>query len=261
MTTLWGDEHTGLGEVHVERVADRVALAITRGRHPKRYSYVDPNEDAVSAVVGERATLLVAADGHEGFASTRAAVEASLARLAGDGDPDPETGEDALADAVYAAGEAVQAATRELAGRPRESRTTLIVAILDERPTADGARTLRYASMGDSALLILGGGRPREFGHRVHHFVGFPLTRDRAAQVIRRGTDRLAPGEWVVAITDGFTEFVDLAEPAAAAEAVLATLDAPDAASLARALIARADAAGAGDATSVVVVAPPSAAA
>jgi hypothetical protein len=49
-------------------------LALTRGLQGKAYGYVDPNEDVAGAVVGDRAALLVVADGHRGRATIRLAM-------------------------------------------------------------------------------------------------------------------------------------------------------------------------------------------
>ena len=68
---LWGDEHTQLGERQVTAVSTNAAAGITAGYHKKTWTYTDPNEDAVAVVTGESGTLLVCADGHNGFASSR----------------------------------------------------------------------------------------------------------------------------------------------------------------------------------------------
>ncbi|MBA2530041.1 MAG: hypothetical protein H0V19_08820, partial [Euzebyales bacterium] len=78
---LWGKDHTTLGEVAVEKLDGDIAVALSRGLRRKAYRYTDLNEDAVAAVAGARATLLVVADGHNGWSSTEAAVTAVLDRL------------------------------------------------------------------------------------------------------------------------------------------------------------------------------------
>src|SRR4051812_22630629 len=57
---LWGADHNQLESVASTTAGPRAALAITRGRYPKAYRYVDDNEDAVAAVTGANgSTLLV----------------------------------------------------------------------------------------------------------------------------------------------------------------------------------------------------------
>jgi hypothetical protein len=85
---LWGDELPQLGRRRVEAVSRDAALGLTAGEKPKGYAHTDPNEDAVAVVEGAGVTLLVCADGHNGMAATRAAVEAMLARW-GDDVPSP----------------------------------------------------------------------------------------------------------------------------------------------------------------------------
>src|SRR4051795_9600297 len=78
---LWGTDYEELGVVGSRSVGERAGLAITRGLHKKAYRYEDPNEDAVAAVVGEEATLLVCADGHNGATAPMVAVRAVLDAL------------------------------------------------------------------------------------------------------------------------------------------------------------------------------------
>jgi len=46
---LWGDEHTELGEIAVAPLLPQAAVALSRGKFPKGYPHLDPNEDAVLA--------------------------------------------------------------------------------------------------------------------------------------------------------------------------------------------------------------------
>lgn len=71
---LLGSNHTELGEVATEELPPQVAVGISRGRFPKGYAHVDPNEDAVFAATDGTTTILVVADGHHGFDAAHEAV-------------------------------------------------------------------------------------------------------------------------------------------------------------------------------------------
>jgi hypothetical protein len=81
---LWGDELPQLGRRRVEALSGRSAAGLTAGRRAKSYAYTDPNEDAVAILEGQRATVVVCADGHNGMTSVRAALAVVLERLAGE---------------------------------------------------------------------------------------------------------------------------------------------------------------------------------
>jgi len=48
-SVLWGHDHPQLGVVATEEISPRVAIALSRGKYPKGYPHLDPNEDAVAA--------------------------------------------------------------------------------------------------------------------------------------------------------------------------------------------------------------------
>jgi serine/threonine protein phosphatase PrpC len=73
---LLGSDHPGLGEVAVTALGDHMAIGLSRGRFPKGYSHVDPNEDAVFAATNGTASGFAVADGHNGFDAAQAALEA-----------------------------------------------------------------------------------------------------------------------------------------------------------------------------------------
>lgn len=73
---LFGSDHPGLGEVVVTALGDDLAIGLSRGRFPKGYSHVDPNEDAAFVATNGLASVLAVADGHHGFDAARAALEA-----------------------------------------------------------------------------------------------------------------------------------------------------------------------------------------
>lgn len=246
MTVLYGPDHVDYGAVEGVVAAPGVALAITRGLHPKPYRWTDPNEDVVAAVAGPRATLLVVADAHNGALSSQVAVRTVLDQL-GD-DPSPELDDPALVALFHRASTAVLAATRETDDEERRaSRTTLSMALVAER-------RLCWAAMGDSPVLVAEGDVGLELTRGDHAFVGWPMTAARVDRLLQRGRGSLGPGAWVALTSDGFSNFCDPSAPAAAAK-VLA--DAPDALAGARGLVEHAFTCGAGDNVAAVVVAPP----
>jgi len=227
-----------------------VALAISRGLHPKPYRWTDPNEDAVAAVAGPRATLLVVADAHNGALSSQVAVRTVLEELTDD--PPPELDDTALVALFHRVSAAVLVATRETADEERrESRTTLSLALVS-------GRRLCWAAMGDSPVLVAEGDVGLELTRGDHAFVGWPMTAARVDRLLQRGRGSLGRGAWVALTSDGFSNFCD---PSAAAAAAKLLADAPDALSGARGLLEHAFASGAGDNVAAVVVAPPALAA
>jgi hypothetical protein len=46
-TLLLGTDHTELGHLVTETLGP-IAVGLGRGRHPKAYPYLDPNEDALT---------------------------------------------------------------------------------------------------------------------------------------------------------------------------------------------------------------------
>ena len=73
---LLGEDHTELEEVAITEVAPNLAIGISRGRFPKGYPHIDPNEDAAYAATDGTTTVLAVADGHQGFDAARAATSA-----------------------------------------------------------------------------------------------------------------------------------------------------------------------------------------
>lgn len=246
MAVLWGRQHVGYGELAVAAPAPGVALALTRGAFPKPYQWIDPNEDAVAAVVGKRATALAVADAHNGAAASEIALGALLDRW-GD-DPPPELDDGALVELFHRVSLAVLAGTRELPDEARrESRTTLTVALV-------AGRRLCWAAMGDSPLLVVEGAYGMELTEGEHAFLGWPMARQRMGRLLQRGRGTLGPGAWVVVASDGLSNFCQ-APPEKVAAEVLA--HAPDARAAAAGLVQRACDGGAGDNVAVAVLAPP----
>lgn len=240
---LWGRDHVDYGDVVVRSVGERVGLALTRGRHPKPYAWVDPNEDVVAAVVGPRATLLAVADGHNGADSAEVAITTVLDRFGDDPPPDPD--EDDLLELFVRAGHAVLRVTRELDPPHRESRTTLSLALV-------GPTSVTWAALGDSPVFVVDGGGARELSTSRHLFVGHPLSRFMLDERLGRGRVALDGGDTIVLTSDGFTNFAATDPAVAVAEAVAATPRPVDAAA---ALVEHAADGGAGDNVAVAVAA------
>lgn len=238
---LWGKDHVGLDELAVEAVGERAAVAITRGRHAKAYRYTDPNEDAAVAIVGERATLLAVADGHNGWPATEAAITTIVNALGGD-PPPANVADDDLVDLFHDA----SAAIIDVTGRPNasnpDSRTTLVLALV-------AGRRVQWASFGDSQVYSVSPAAATALARPQHRFVGYPMPRHMVDVFLDRGTLRLSEGAWVVLASDGF---VDFAHPFPT-DLVGGDLD-PSA--VARGLVLAACDGGAGDNVAVAVAAP-----
>lgn len=244
--TLWGREHVAYGDVVVRPVGPGLAVALTRGLHPKPYPYTDPNEDVVAAVAGPRATLLVVADGHNGVASSEVAVATVLERL-GDDPPPADLDDDDLVRLFHDVGWAVLDATTALDRRRRESRTTLSVAIV-----ADGL--LQWAAMGDSPVVVADLAAAHELTVPTHHFVGSPLPAGQVDRLLQRGRTPLPEEAWVAVVSDGFSNFTGGRTTADAVHDVLSAARSAEAG--AADLVQAAFAGGAGDNVAAAVLAP-----
>jgi serine/threonine protein phosphatase PrpC len=192
--SLWGDRNVVLGQVATAALEPRAGLAISRGRLPKRYRHLDPNEDAVLAAAGPAGWLLAVADGHSGFDAARAAL-GTVERLAGAllerDDLEPVA---AVHELFVAARRAVAAALGG-AGRERQaSRTALSVALV----TGD---QVHGASLGDTVALRLGADEVEELGG-AGPFLG-PGTP--APQVYWAPFD---PGDRLLVASDGLVDYV-----------------------------------------------------
>lgn len=190
-TTLLGRDHTELGESEVVTVGP-VALAITRGRHPKAYPYTEPNEDAVLAAVSDDLVLMAVADGHSGADASHLAIRTihdQAPRLVG-------------SSPVEAVTAAVEAAGRTLAGTvppgPTTPATTLtVVAVSDGAGAALG--------WGDSAAGLLHRKKGRSLLARETVFARLGEPAPRLGEAV---SFRPRPGDVLVVATDGLTDFV-----------------------------------------------------
>ena len=249
---LWGTDHTELDSVASATVGTRAALAITRGRYPKAYRYVDENEDAAAAVAGPSGTtLLVCADGHNGATASHVAVREVLEAF-GD-DPPASLSDDEWLALFGRVNEAV-IATKGLGSVHPSSNTVLLVALV-----AGGE--ISWAAIGDAAIVLArpGGTRGRQLNKEAMRFVGYPMNRRQLKGTVQRGRARIEPGEWVVLVTDGLSEFVAPLRPADVVPRVLSLAErngdgGAEAAALA--LVDTACNAGAGDNVAAAVLAP-----
>jgi serine/threonine protein phosphatase PrpC len=249
---LWGTDHTELDAVASATAGDRAALAITRGRYAKSYRHVDDNEDAVAVVVAPSGTtLLVCADGHNGATASHVAMREVLASF-GDEPPPALSDEDWLA--LFARVNEAVIATKAPGSVHPSSNTVLLVALVT-------AGEISWAAIGDGALVLArpGAMRGRQLNKQAMRFVGYPMSRRQLKGTVQRGRTQVDPGEWVVLVTDGLSEFVAPLRPADVVPRVLA-MAARDrdggAESAALALIETACSAGAGDNVAAAVLAP-----
>ncbi len=194
VVALWGDEHERLGDIATVPLGQHAAIALSRGRFPKAYDHVDPNEDAVMVAAGPTGWVLAVADGHNGFDAARAALGAVAFEAGGL----LEGGVDDPAAAVATLFElARQAVTRQLEGLrpPRlQSRTALSIALAAEDQ-------LCAASLGDTIVVHVRGRRPAEVG-MTGPFLGpgTPLPAPRSVE--------LRPGDRVLVASDGLLDFI-----------------------------------------------------
>ncbi len=219
----------GRDSVEIGAVSDSgsagIAAALSRGGAPKRYQYVDPNEDAALAAGGARGALVAVADGHWGHRAAEQALEClddeSTEWL--DGAPrEPDAWYQTGLAALVAINEEVIAARR---GDER-SRTTLSFALA--RPAEN---LLLHASLGDSHLFVVDRIVASEIPHpRRPTFVGARTLRaSEVEQVGRLGVQPLDAPLAIVAATDGLSETaIGVVDPAGAAyAAILAASDEP----------------------------------
>ncbi len=236
---LWGANHTDHDRLAVTTVGRVAALALDRGRHPKRYAYTDANEDVAAALVQGDRLLLVVADGHTGRESSETAVR-SVLHWASRGLPDT-IDDNQLVDLFDAAGRAVLQVTSDPGCPHPDSRTTLIVALL-----AEGH--LHWASMGDSGIFVAGPEGVGRLDRPRNRYVGFPMSRREVAKRVDRGHRPIGPDHVVVLASDGVIDFVPDPEVA-----VHEALGADRLAGAARALARDAFDGGAGDNVAIAI--------
>lgn len=249
---LRGIDHVELDQTAVTAVAPDLAIGLSRGRHPKTYRYVDPNEDVVSVHRQAGVTVLIVADGHNGHEGSHAAVDLMRETLS----PEiPVWTRHGAVRAFHELNEGVREVRRALSPPNRSARTTLVVAMVTEN--GDGQRCLVHASVGDSAVFTSRGQTVTQLSKDRHHFLGDRLSPPQVAGAMDYGQTDLHPDDAVIVVSDGFTNFVRPHK--------LSQLIDTDPEHTARRIIDRASRAGAGDNIAVAVLlsgsAPPDTAA
>jgi serine/threonine protein phosphatase PrpC len=246
--SLWGEDHEELDRIVSATVGERAAIAISRGRDRKTYGYEDPNEDVALAVLGPRATLLVVADGHGGLTASHVAVQ-SVIDAFGD-DPPAALDDRQWLDLFAVVNDHVNDARRHNRAQPA-SETVLIAALVTPRQVS-------FASIGDAALVLARPGleRGRQLNREAMRFLGPPMNKRALRNNVERGTVERAADEWVVAVTDGLSEFVAPLRPADVVPRVLSMSREGTTEAAAVALVEAASSAGAGDNVAVALAAP-----
>ena len=190
---LLGVDHAQLGEVRIEELGPSVAVGISRGRFPKGYPHVDPNEDAVFAAADGETVVMAVADGHSGFdaalAAIRAVADAPLPTRAVALDT-------VVRDRVWAAVEAVNAVVGHLVAPRDASRTSLTVAA-----TRHGR--IATCTIGDTACFVT----TRRRATRIGGVTRF-LAPDTDASAIHVEAAHLPSRGTVILASDGVLDFV-----------------------------------------------------
>jgi hypothetical protein len=144
---LLGEDHTELGDVAVDSLGP-MAAALTRGRHPKAYPYLEPNEDALVIASDGDFHLVAVADGHNGTAASHAAIRAIRDAAPALADLEPV---EAAAEATLTARDALVLLPPPSEDLPRSATTLTVVAIKGDAGAAAG--------WGDSVTVLLRGRR------------------------------------------------------------------------------------------------------
>jgi len=189
---LLGSDHTELEEIAIQAITQNLAIGISRGRFPKGYPHVDPNEDAAYAATDGTTTILAVADGHHGFNAAQAAI-AAIAEVAPPSiEEDPETVVRTLGEAAI---RAVAATVPGLPGPRKSSRTSLTICVLRNG-------SLATLTIGDTACFLATRRRARQIGTTTD-FLGPNTT----AEALLLETTVVQPEAAVVVTTDGFLDF------------------------------------------------------
>lgn len=241
--SLWGPLHTAHGEVAVQALGNRMAIAIDRGRRPKALRSRHPNEDmAAAAFIGDL-PMIVVADGHFGCEAAMLAVAGVLDWATAD--PPPYTGLESMADLVVELEGSVAAELALPTCGNADSATTLLMAVIDETE-------LRWVSVGDSALFLVTQGKASQLNAVTNSYLPGETSGKGVRAHLQAGRIPLRGDEVVVAVTDGVTDF--LAHPGDAIGAAVTTAGSPDAA--ARLICDLAGDGGAGDNVAVSLAMP-----
>ncbi len=233
VSVLAGSDFSTLGEVGVTALDDGCAAAISRGRFPKGYPYVDPNEDAAVIAASGSATLLAVADGHNGFEAAGAAIETIVERAEMLLSDPSDAGLDLLASSVSSA---IGRVVHHLDPPRSESRTALSVAVIH-------SGVVRTFTAGDTVVAMIRDGSTRVFPASAP-FLGADL--GTSPQV---GELALEPDDLVVVASDGLIDFLGRHWPDR-----LAVLPAYTCETFVRAAVDAAFAGGAGDNVTVAAL-------
>jgi len=193
LAALSGGDFPALGEIGVSHFTDRLAVAVSRGRHRKGYAHVDPNEDAVLAASGPGGHVLAVLDGHNGLDAAEAAlriVADAAPQLVGRG----HVGRQDVLDVYRGARAAVSAAVENLQGPRRGSRTAMSLVLVR------GGRLL-HATAGDTAV-VLARGRKASLLSAPGDWLG------PRSGVPRVASARLRSGDAVIVASDGLSDFL-----------------------------------------------------
>lgn len=189
---LLGSDHTDLEESAIVEITADVAIGISRGRFPKGYPHVDPNEDAVFASTDGITTVLAVADGHRGFDAAHAAITAIAAHAASTVTFAPKIIVRQLVEV------AIDAAVADLSAHPSPrdaSGTSLTICAID-------ASSLAAATLGDTSCHVATKRRSKRIGGDTPFLspVSDPTTIDIAEKPLGAATA-------VIVTSDGFTDF------------------------------------------------------
>ncbi len=190
---LLGSDHTELESVAIRELPPTLAIGISRGRFPKGYPHLDPNEDAVYAATDETLTILAVADGHHGFDAARAAIQRIADTVPDSLHLDPAALTRHLAEAAI---EAVADTIPNLASPRDTSRTSLTICVIDDT-------ALATTTIGDTACYIATKRRLSRIG-KESDFLG-PQTDPRSIAVDTAPTPPRATT--VVVASDGLVDF------------------------------------------------------
>jgi serine/threonine protein phosphatase PrpC len=221
---LLGENHTDYGAVAVEEISDDLAVAISRGRFPKSYPHVDPNEDAVFASTDGTFTVMAVADGHNGFDAARAAIEAIRDSAADTVTHAIEDGISLLAGAAIAA---VAEFVPDLAPPRDTSRTALTVCVIRDDEISS-------ITLGDTSCLAVSRRGVDRIGP-VTEFLGPATSPDEVIVT----SETLGKGTSIIVASDGLVDYAKFTEVTAAI--------AGSAAEIAKSLLGAAFEGGAGD--------------
>lgn len=193
---LLGRDHSVYGDVSVHPVSDRAACAISVGSDAESPSLRfkgdpdAPNEDAVLVVEQGDLVALAVSDAHLGNEASHEVLAELFHRF----------------ERVPTDPPSFLAMIDDLAGGPRgprhESRASLVVAIHDR-----GRGTGFGLSWGDSTFVVnRPGGRPRGLNRPTGNFVALSDPRSLAIGKAEPFTFQAAPGDLLIAFTDGVNE-------------------------------------------------------